>query len=500
MADVVLKPVSQELILDRLRFENPWWRTGLIESDYEKMPRRLYFDFFYARVIDKDVRRSVVLMGPRRVGKTVMMHHAISQLLKEISPRKIAFVNIENPIFMNCGLEQIFGFIRSAVANNSLEGWYIFFDEIQYLPEWEVHLKVLVDSYRDCRFIASGSAAAALKIKSRESGAGRFTDFMLPPLTFQEYLHLKEKDSLVFRQVIPWGSVKADFYSTSDIKELNREFLNYLNYGGYPEVIFSDRIRSNPGLYIRSDIIDKVLLRDLPSLYGIADVQELYRLFVMIAYNSGAEISYQSLAIESGINKKTLQNYLTYLEAAYLIKVVHRVDDTAKTFKRTDFFKTYLTNPSLRTALFAPLDPTDDAMGAMVETGIYAQWLHREWDIPHYARWSKNRMNGEVDMIGLDAKKMKPRWAVEIKWSNRYIEQYRELKSLFYFCEQNGLNNATITSIDKFAETTYKDITLHFLPSSLYAFAVGANTLLQKKQNEVPEKTEFPFDDHFDYE
>ena len=52
--------------------------------------------------------------------------------------------------------------------------------------------KHIVDSYIGVKFIVSGSAAAALKLKSNESGAGRFTDFLLPPLTFQEYLKLKD--------------------------------------------------------------------------------------------------------------------------------------------------------------------------------------------------------------------------------------------------------------------------------------------------------------------
>ena len=52
-----------------------------------------------------------------------------------------------------------------------------FFDEIQYLKNWEIHLKSLVDRNRRTKFIASGSAAAALRMKSIESGAGRFSDF-----------------------------------------------------------------------------------------------------------------------------------------------------------------------------------------------------------------------------------------------------------------------------------------------------------------------------------
>jgi len=68
-----------------------------------------------------------------------------------------------------------------------------FFNEIQYLKNWEVHLKAIVDSYPSVKCMVSGSAAAALRMKSLESGAGRFTEFLLPPLTFYEYLHLLKK-------------------------------------------------------------------------------------------------------------------------------------------------------------------------------------------------------------------------------------------------------------------------------------------------------------------
>ena len=91
---------------------------------------------------------------------------------------------------------------------------------------------------------------------------------------------------------------------------LNKLFIDYINYGGYPEVVFSEEIRENPGQFIRHDIIDKVLLRDLPSLYGISDVQELNSLFTMIAYHSGAQFSYEKLSKESGVKKETLKKYI----------------------------------------------------------------------------------------------------------------------------------------------------------------------------------------------
>lgn len=156
-------------------------------------------------------------------------------------------------------------------------------------------------------------------------------------------------------------------------------------------MVFSDIIREDPGQFIRYDIIDKVLLRDLPSIYGISDVQELNSLFTMIAYHSGKQFSYESLSNESGVRKDLLKKYIEYLEAAFLIKVIHRTDDTAKRYQRETGFKIYLTNPSLRCALFQPIKETDEEIGDMVETAVFAQWIPRFNANISYANWKNGR-------------------------------------------------------------------------------------------------------------
>lgn len=473
----MIKEISKKQVLDRIRFENPWWVDGKIEDHYQQMPRRLYFELFKPLVYERDIRRAVVLMGPRRVGKSVMLYHMVQDMIENgADPMKIIFITIENPIYNNIGLEQLFSFAKEATGLKDKSDWHIIFDEIQYCKDWEVHLKSLVDSYRKDKFIVSGSAAAALKFASNESGAGRFTDFLLPPLTFNEYISLKGLDRLIKTIDITWNNKIVDFYSTAHLEELNKHFIDYINFGGYPEVIFSEKIQANPGRYIRQDIVDKVLLRDLPSLYGISDTRELNSLFTTIAYNSGGEFSLETLSKQSQIPKNTLKKYIEYLEASYLIKQVKRIDQSGKRFKRDNFFKIYLTNPSLRSALFSPISSTDEMMGNMVETAIIAQWMHRDWFTPWYARWS----NGEVDMVGL-SETLKPLWALEIKWTDRYFEKPKELKSLIKFCNENNLQSPIVTSINKEGNIEYHGLNLQFIPSSSYAYTVGKKTLEMKK-------------------
>lgn len=470
----MLHSISKAQVLDRIRFENPWWVESQIENDYQALPRRLYFDLFKPLVFDKEVRRAVVLMGPRRVGKTVMLHHMIQALIEAgVNPKKIIFLTIENPVYNNIGLEQLFQYAKEATGLQEKSGWYIIYDEIQYCKNWELHLKTLVDSFRSDKFIVSGSAAAALKYASTESGAGRFTDFMLPPLTFHEYIVLKGLNHIITPTSFFWKDQPNDFYSSSHIDILNNHFIDYINFGGYPEVIFSSKMQTNPGRYIRHDIIDKVLLRDLPSLYGISDTRELNSLFTTIAYNSGNEFSFEALSVTSNVPKTTIKKYIEYLEAAYLIKQVRRIDQSGKRFKRDNFFKLYLTNPSLRSALFAPITSQDGLIGNLVETAIFAQWMHRDWFTPYYARWA----SGEVDMVGLNKRTLQPNWALEIKWSNRFFDDPKKLKSLSKFCVQNNLDHPIITTINKEGSVNQSCITYQFIPAAAYAYTVGKRTL-----------------------
>lgn len=471
----------EKQIIGRLRVDNPWWTEGKVPNFYQEMKPRLYLDIFYTLVTNMDLKRAVILMGPRRVGKTVLLYHTIARLLADGVPQQnIIYISVETPIYNKIYLEQLFNLSKQTLGKGDDKSgeYYVFFDEIQYLKDWELNLKSLVDTYKNVKFVASGSAAAELKRRSDESGAGRFTDFNLPPLTFYEYIHLKGYEQLMIPQKMPWMGEYIDSYGTMDIDKLNKLFIDYMNYGGYPEVVFSEKIQENPGQFIRHDIIDKVLLRDLPSLYGIQDVQELNSLFTMIAYRSGSQFSYESMSKESGVRKDLLRKYINYLEAAFLIRVIHRTDDNAKKYQRETSFKIYLTNPSLRCALFQPIEVTDDEIGNMVETAVYAQWIPRQGVDISFANWRlKGNVQGEVDIVGIDMGTQKPQWAVEIKWSDRYVDKPGELESLLCYMPNNNLTDAIVTTQTITTLKELNQVVLHFMPVACYAYTVASNTL-----------------------
>lgn len=478
----------EEQVIKRMSSDNPWWLYGSVADHFTKMPERPYINLFYPMVADTSVKRATILMGPRRVGKTVMIFHTIARLIKDvIDPQKIIYLSIDTPIYNNVSLEELFNYaLISLKQEGNYNGFFVFFDEIQYLKNWEIHLKSLVDSYRNVKFVASGSAAAALKMKSNESGAGRFSDFMLPPLTFYEFLNLQNLQKVIVESI----DKTVAPYDTINIEELNRRFIEYINYGGYPEVVFSETIRSNPGQYIKNDIIDKVLLRDLPSLYGITDIQELNKLFVHIAFRSGNEFSYEKLSTEAGIKKEILKKYLEYLEAAFLIKIVNRIDQNAKRMQRVTTFKIYLTNPTLRCALFSPIDDADDLIGSMVETAIFAQWILGEKSDFYFANWTNGREKGEVDMVWTDPATQKAFSIAEIKWTDRYYDNPAELKSLNKFLELNkDIRKIIVTTKSKTGTYNTPNGKLLFIPAAIYAYWVS-DFLYKNKKTQLINPTE----------
>jgi predicted AAA+ superfamily ATPase len=461
-----MEQISTADIRARLQRDNPWWSSAAPTAE-SKLPKRVYYTAFKKLALNYGVKRAAILLGPRRVGKTVMLKQIVHEAVTEgLSADHVFYASIDTPLYSNISLESFLGFLPAAKSG---ERCLVVFDEIQYLKDWQVHLKDLVDSYPNVKFIASGSAAAALSLQSKESGAGRFSDFMLPPLTFCEFLEFSGREDLAY--------VDGDQPFTDDIAALNAAFIEYLNYGGYPEAVFNQAVRDNPEQFIRIDIVEKVLLKDLPSLYGIDDIQELNKLFMFLAYNAGNEASYAKISQTSGLTKATIRKYVEYLESAFLILKLPVVNDTCKSMQRERNFKIYLNNPSMRSALFSPVGQKDDALiGHLAESAVFSQWQHAVSSKQlRYARW---RNAGEIDIVYLSAGNMKPLWIGELKWSDRYgAKPDTELRNLKYILDRHRtIKNAVFTTRTITDTATLSGRPLLVWPTSLYCYLVGRNT------------------------
>lgn len=463
--------ISERGVQIRIARDNPWWNDPDYKIPEAASPRRVYFGPFSQLALNEQISRATILLGPRRVGKTHMLKQLIFEAIeKGFSRQQIIYVSIDTPIYSGMTLEAIVNLLPGDRNARSL----VIFDEIQYLRNWEIHLKDLVDSYKNIKFVASGSASAALKLKSEESGAGRFSDFMLPPLTFYEFLlFLGEEAQYVEEKYI--ASDEKNHYQATDIAGLNDRFIDYLNFGGYPEAVVNPIVRENAEQFIRNDIIEKVLLKDLPALYGITRIQELNHIFAHLAFNAGSETNFETISSQSGISKPTIRRYIEYLESAFLVIKISNVDDVCKPGLRERNFKIYLNNPSMRAALFAPAEKNDSQLiGQLTECAIFSQWQHSTaFNRLKYARW---RNDGEVDIVYLPTSK-KPAWIGEIKWSDAMTRKWGEMTyGLTHLIKKHkSIRSAFLTSKTIKSNSQIEGVTLEVIPSALYCYIVGRN-------------------------
>ena len=156
--------ISEDDIRHRIARDNLWWTDESKFIPEALYPKRVYFSPFKAMALEFEIRRATVLLGPRRVGKTFMIKQLIHEaILNGFDPKSILFASIDTPFYTGLSLEKFLAYLPNGVDGRRS---IVIFDEIQYLRDWEVHLKDLVDSYPQVKFIATGSAAAALKLKA----------------------------------------------------------------------------------------------------------------------------------------------------------------------------------------------------------------------------------------------------------------------------------------------------------------------------------------------
>jgi len=254
------------------------------------------------------VRQIIVITGLRRTGKTVLMHHLIGHLLKNrVKAENIMYFNFDLLIE---DLDILFNKYKESVnIDYKKDKVYIFLDEIQKLRDWQNKIKIYYDLYPNIKFFVSGSSSLFIKKRTKESLAGRSFDFQISPLNFLEYIKLKNKEDLM---------QNINLHKT----EIKEELKDYIRTGGFPELI-KEKNDFNIKKYIKELIIDKITYIDIPEVFKIDEPVLLQNLISIISSSPGMIIDYETIAADLKRNRKTISNYLFYLEEAFLIKKVY---------------------------------------------------------------------------------------------------------------------------------------------------------------------------------
>ena len=220
--------------------------------------------------------KAIALTGPRQSGKSTLARTAF--------PGK-KYISLENPDIRDSALSDTRGFL-----NNLPNGAIV--DEAQRVPELFSYLQqVLDESDEKGRFILTGSNNFLMLENITQSLAGRIGYLELLPFCYNEIQKIQGYDLT-----------------------LN----NMIFSGGYPAIAF-DRIDVNfwfPS-YIRTYVE-----RDVRQIKNITNLNLFQKLLYLCAGRVGQELNLNNLAIECGVDHKTIGSWIGILQASYVIHLL----------------------------------------------------------------------------------------------------------------------------------------------------------------------------------
>jgi uncharacterized protein len=246
----------------------------------EWVPR--YGKAFIERHLDGG--KAIALYGPRRTGKTSLVHQ---------------FLADKNNVFEGSGDDAV---VRELLASQDKErlvsafkGFrYIFIDEAQRVPEVGWSLKLMVDNLPRVNLFITGSSSFSLSGQIGEPLTGRQWTTILYPIAALEL-----------------EPVLGRF-------DLGRKLDTLLTYGSYPEIVTAPNDQTRVE-YLKN-LCNSYLFKDILELENIRNSIKLTQLLSLLAFQIGNEVSLNELGNALGLAKQTVERYLDLLEKAFIIK------------------------------------------------------------------------------------------------------------------------------------------------------------------------------------
>ncbi len=266
----------------------------------------------------------VVLLGPRRVGKTVL----IQQILNRISEPYLLLHGEDQDVRRQLEYRSTQRY-KNIIGGKSL----LIIDEAQKIPEIGNVLKLMVDTIAGIKILATGSSAFDLEKFTGEPLTGRKHTFYL------------------------FGLSEKELNQTENIFEKEANLRNRLVYGNYPELIHLEDLQERKA-YL-DELIKSYLLKDILEFDLIRNSEKILQLLRLIAYQIGSEVSFTELGKQLGISKNTVERYLDLLSKVYII---HSVGAWSRNLRKeiVKGKKWYFFDNGIRNALIGDMKPIEN--------------------------------------------------------------------------------------------------------------------------------------------
>lgn len=251
-----------------------------------------------------------VITGIRRCGKSCLMHSIAEELKMEgIPAENIVYINLDKRGYKSIkSQEQLEQLIDDECKGNGIK--YLFIDEIQNVDGFEE----VINSFREedeYSIFITGSNSYLLSGELVTKLTGRYLEFEMFPLTFDEYVGMKA------------------FLGKPVDMDVTVEFEKYILEGGFPKALdFSDL--EDKRVYVNG-IIEEIFEKDIRKRVKVRNVSAFNTVQTYIINNFGATTSLTNILEDlhkagSDITRETLNRYIQILIDAKILHKCERFD------------------------------------------------------------------------------------------------------------------------------------------------------------------------------
>ena len=298
-----------------------------------------------------------VIAGPRRAGKSTL----VRMVLKE---KSFAYANFDDELICQAGGEDLISALKAVYGETE----FVFFDEIQNYPKWEVLVNKL--HRRGTNLIITGSNSKLLSSELASSLTGRHVEIELLPFSFQEFCEATGSEP-------GWQS-----------------YQKYLELGGFPELVAG---RVKPGSSYAGALFDQIVLRDMVRRYKVRQTNYLTSVLSLLINNVACRFSARSLAKALGGQPSavTVEKYLKMAEEAYLLESLEQYSAKTKARLSSDR-KIFATDSGFIEAKSQPVLPN---LNRLLENSVYLELRRRGYVANHALFYYQSKSKREVDFI-----------------------------------------------------------------------------------------------------
>jgi len=355
---IIINKMIKNILLQHLHERNQLVSQNYIERLSEEEKKNLL-----------ETKLIKIITGPRRAGKSVCGF----LLLKNSN---FAYINFDDDTLLkNYNEDSLIEAIHQVY--NGFQ--YIFFDEIQNIPNWELLVNKLFR--RNYNIVLTGSNANLLSKELATSLTGRYLTIEILPFSFEEYCFFKLKKKIKSEYLIP--SERGEILSLAS---------NYLNNGGFPECIENPNIQKS---YL-SSLFDSIIYKDIVKRYNIRNANQMNELAMYFLTNYTNLYTFNSLSKELNFNSLTsVIKYTKYLEEPYLFVSLSRFSFKISSQNKSAK-KCYIIDNGFIKARSFEFSPN---YGRLLENLVFIELIRKKYRPDLELFYYKTKNNLEIDFL-----------------------------------------------------------------------------------------------------